>query len=153
MLCSNAKSRSFDAVLGETALVRSVLEERGLLVTEVFVEELLTLPSVTKMQAVLRGKLEPLLPPGYHDAVPALEDVQMHGYDEEGSSQEVQAVPVVSTVVHKQAAMNLAEAKASVDVGASMAAHEDRELEFVEASSDMQIGRQLVSERMSSSVG
>lgn len=50
MPCSNAKSLSLDSVVGETALVRTILNERGTPTTEVFVEQLLSLPSVEEMQ-------------------------------------------------------------------------------------------------------
>jgi hypothetical protein len=144
LLRSNTKSRNFDAVLGETALVRRMLVERGLPVTEVFVEELLSLPSVAEMQAVLRDKLQPLLPSGYHGAVPALENVQLHGYDED-ESQEVQAVPVAGNVVHKNAVFFSEVESVSEDSSFSMeGVHEGTELEFVDGSSDSNVDRQLV---------
>lgn len=106
-LCSNAKTRDFDAVLGETALVRTMLCDRGLPVTEIFVEELLSLSSVDEMQAVLRDKLEPMLPPGYHGAVPALEEVQLHGHEDEDDTRGVEEVPVVGNVVEKEDLLEL----------------------------------------------
>ena len=39
-----------DSVVGETALVRTILNERSTPATEVFVEQLLSLPSVEEMQ-------------------------------------------------------------------------------------------------------
>ena len=123
LLCSNADSYSFDNVLGETALVRAMLERKGLPVAHVAVDELLALDSVEAMQATLRDTLQPLLAPGPPATAPALDDVRLHAHDSETAQEPLEAARVGKEEVAKAHAalleVSASEGGAAAPIGAT----------------------------------